>query len=49
MGEPGEHIFYITVYNELYVQLPEPENFDPEGVLYRYHAATEQRAPNKAR
>lgn len=42
--------FYITVYNEPYVQPPEPENFDPEGVLrgiYRYHAATEQRT-NKA-
>jgi pyruvate dehydrogenase E1 component len=38
--------FYITVYNEPYVQPPEPENFDPEGVLrglYRYRAATEQR------
>ncbi|AMC64505.1 pyruvate dehydrogenase E1 component [Mycobacterium tuberculosis variant africanum] len=50
-GENPENIFfYITVYNEPYVQPPEPENFDPEGVLrgiYRYHAATEQRT-NKA-
>ena len=50
-GENPENIyFYITVYNEPYVQPPEPENFDPEGVLrgiYRYHAATERRT-NKA-
>jgi pyruvate dehydrogenase E1 component len=50
-GENPEDIyFYITVYNEPYVQPPEPENFDPEGVvrgIYRYRAATEQRA-NKA-
>jgi pyruvate dehydrogenase E1 component len=50
-GENPEDIyFYITVYNEPYVQPPEPDNFDPEGVLrgiYRYRAATEQRA-NKA-
>jgi pyruvate dehydrogenase E1 component len=50
-GENPENVFfYITIYNEPYVQPPEPENFDPEGVLrgiYRYRAATEQRA-NKA-
>ena len=50
-GENPENVFfYITVYNEPYVQPPEPENFDPEGVLrgiYRYHTATERRA-NKA-
>ncbi len=50
-GENPENIyFYITVYNEPYVQPPEPDNFEPEGVLrgiYRYHTATEQRA-NKA-
>jgi pyruvate dehydrogenase E1 component len=50
-GENPEDIyFYITIYNEPYVQPPEPENFDPEGVvrgIYRYRAATEQRA-NKA-
>ena len=46
-GENPENVyFYITIYNEPYVQPPEPENFDPEGVLrgiYRYRAATEQR------
>ncbi|QUR68046.1 pyruvate dehydrogenase (acetyl-transferring), homodimeric type [Mycobacterium spongiae] len=46
-GENPENIFfYITVYNEPYVQPPEPANLDPEGVLrgiYRYHTATEQR------
>ena len=31
--EPGERLLYITIYNEPYVQPPEPENFDPEGVL----------------
>ena len=50
-GENPENVyFYITVYNEPYVQPPEPENFDPEGLLrgiYRYRTATEQRA-NKA-
>lgn len=42
--------FYITVYNEPYPQPPEPENFDPDGVLrgmYRYYTAKEQRS-NKA-
>jgi pyruvate dehydrogenase E1 component len=47
-GENPENIyFYLTVYNEPYVQPPEPDNFDPEGVLrgiYRYHSATESRA-----
>src|SRR6201999_3679986 len=50
-GQNPENVyFYITVYNEPYVQPPEPENFEPEGVLrgiYRYRKATEQRA-NKA-
>ncbi|OBH07128.1 MULTISPECIES: pyruvate dehydrogenase (acetyl-transferring), homodimeric type [unclassified Mycobacterium] len=50
-GENPENVFfYITVYNEPYPQPPEPDNFDPEGVLrgiYRYRAATEQRT-NKA-
>ena len=45
-GENPENIyFYIIVYNEPYVQPPEPDNFDPEGVLrgiYRYHTATER-------
>jgi pyruvate dehydrogenase E1 component len=47
---PENVSFYITVYNEPYPQPPEPENFDPEGVLrgiYRYHKASEQRT-NKA-
>ena len=47
-GENPENIFfYIIVYNEPYVQPPEPDNFDPEGVLrgiYRYRTATERRA-----
>ena len=47
-GENPENIyFYITIYNEPYAQPPEPENFDPEGVLrgiYRYRTATERRA-----
>src|SRR5579884_2895085 len=46
-GENPENVFfYITVYNEPYVQPPEPENFDPEGLLrgiYRYRPASEQR------
>ncbi|MGH3558243.1 MAG: pyruvate dehydrogenase (acetyl-transferring), homodimeric type, partial [Mycobacterium sp.] len=50
-GENPENVyFYITIYNEPYVQPPEPENFDPEGLLrgiYRYRAATQRRA-NKA-
>lgn len=34
-GENLENIFfYIIVYNELYVQLLELENFDFEGVLW---------------
>jgi len=44
---PEDVYFYITIYNEPYVQPPEPGNFDPEGLLrgiYRYQAATEQRA-----
>src|SRR5258708_36376398 len=47
-GENPENVyFYITVYNEPYVQPPEPDNFDPEGLLrgiYRYHTAIEQRS-----
>jgi pyruvate dehydrogenase E1 component len=47
-GENPENVyFYITVYNEPYAQPPEPENFDPEGLLrgiYRYRAATQQHA-----
>ncbi|WP_284225992.1 pyruvate dehydrogenase (acetyl-transferring), homodimeric type [Mycobacterium antarcticum] len=46
-GEDAENVFfYITIYNEPYVQPAEPENFDPDGVLkgmYRYRAAKEKR------
>ncbi|MDT7760309.1 MAG: pyruvate dehydrogenase component, partial [Mycobacterium sp.] len=46
-GEHPENVFfYITIYNEPYVQPSEPENFDPEGLLrgiYRYRAAAEKR------
>jgi pyruvate dehydrogenase E1 component len=46
-GEDPENVyFYITIYNEPYAQPPEPENFDPEGLLrgmYRYRAAGEKR------
>ena len=46
-GEQPENVFfYITIYNEPYVQPAEPENFDPEGLLrgiYRYRAAKEKR------
>src|SRR6202008_5211688 len=50
-GDNPENVyFYITIYNEPYPQPPEPDDFDPEGLLrgiYRYRAATEQSA-NKA-
>ncbi len=46
----GEHpenvLYYLTIYNEPYVQPAEPEHFDPEGVLrgvYRYRPAPEGR------
>jgi pyruvate dehydrogenase E1 component len=46
-GQNPENVyFYITIYNEPYVQPAEPHNFDPEGVLrgiYRYQAAAERR------
>jgi pyruvate dehydrogenase E1 component len=46
-GDTPENVFfYITIYNEPYPQPPEPENFDPEGLLrgiYRYRAAAEKR------
>ena len=46
-GDNAENVFfYLTIYNEPYVQPPEPENFDPEGLLrgiYRYRPATEGR------
>jgi pyruvate dehydrogenase E1 component len=47
-GENPENVFfYITIYNEPYVQPAEPENFDPEGVLrgmYRFRQAPEKRS-----
>jgi pyruvate dehydrogenase E1 component len=46
-GDDPENVyFYITIYNEPYVQPAEPENFDPEGALrgiYRYHVAKDKR------
>lgn len=46
-GENSENIFYyLTVYNEPYVQPAEPENLDVEGLLkgiYLYAKATKQR------
>ncbi|HYO03198.1 MAG TPA: pyruvate dehydrogenase (acetyl-transferring), homodimeric type [Mycobacterium sp.] len=46
-GENAENVFfYITIYNEPYVQPAEPENFDPEGLLrgmYRYRASKDKR------
>ncbi|MDT5106184.1 MAG: pyruvate dehydrogenase component, partial [Mycobacterium sp.] len=47
-GDDPENVyFYITIYNEPYVQPAEPEDFDPEGVLrgiYRYRVAKEKRS-----
>jgi pyruvate dehydrogenase E1 component len=46
-GEHAENVFfYITIYNEPYVQPAEPENLDAEALLrgmYRYRAAAEPR------
>lgn len=48
-GEQAEDIYYyLTVYNEPYVQAPEPENLDVEGLLrglYRYRTAPEGTGP----
>jgi pyruvate dehydrogenase E1 component len=44
--DPENVFFYITIYNEPYPQPPEPENFDPEGLIkgvYRYRSAAEKR------
>jgi pyruvate dehydrogenase E1 component len=45
-GENPENVFfYITIYNEPYVQPPEPDDLDVEGVLrgiYRYRPAAER-------
>src|SRR3954468_9157805 len=47
-GENPENVyFYITIYNEPYVQPPEPEGLDVEGLLrgiYRYRPAPERRS-----
>ncbi len=47
-GENPENIFfYITIYNEPYVQPAEPEGLDVEGLLrgiYKYRSAPEKRA-----
>src|ERR1700752_4848773 len=46
-GENPENVFfYITIYNEPYIQPPEPEGLNVEGLLrgiYRYRHAPEQR------
>lgn len=45
--DPENVYFYITLYNEPYVQPAEPDGFDPEGLLrgiYRYRKAAETRA-----
>jgi pyruvate dehydrogenase E1 component len=47
-GENPENVFfYITIYNEPYVQPAEPENLDVEQLLrgmYRFRAASEKRS-----
>ncbi len=48
-GEQAEDVFYyLTVYNEPYVQAPEPEDLDVEGLLrglYRYRPAADGEGP----
>jgi pyruvate dehydrogenase E1 component len=48
-GDQPENVFYyLTVYNEPYVQAPEPENLDVEGLLrglYRYAPAPDGDGP----
>lgn len=50
-GDDPENVyFYITIYNEPYPQPPEPENFDPDGVLrgmYRFRAAPDKEKCSK--
>lgn len=44
---PENVYFYVTLYNEPYVQPAEPEGFDPEGLLrgiYRFRQAGEARS-----
>ncbi|HEX7321572.1 MAG TPA: pyruvate dehydrogenase (acetyl-transferring), homodimeric type [Mycobacterium sp.] len=47
-GEDPENVyFYVTIYNEPYVQPPEPENLDLDGLrrgIYRYRKAGATRA-----
>ncbi|HEU5471396.1 MAG TPA: pyruvate dehydrogenase (acetyl-transferring), homodimeric type [Actinophytocola sp.] len=49
-GEQAEDIYYyLTVYNEPYVQQPEPDNLDVEGLLrglYHYRAAPDGTGPS---
>ena len=49
-GENSENIFYyLTIYNEPYVQPAEPENLDLDGLLkgiYLYSPAAKQRKKN---
>jgi len=45
--DPENVYFYVTLYNEPYVQPAEPDGFDPTGLLrgiYRYQKAAEPRA-----
>ncbi|HWM04379.1 MAG TPA: pyruvate dehydrogenase (acetyl-transferring), homodimeric type, partial [Actinophytocola sp.] len=48
-GDQAEDIFYyLTIYNEPYVQAPEPDDLDVEGLLrglYRYQAAPSGSGP----
>jgi pyruvate dehydrogenase E1 component len=48
-GEQAEDVFYyLTIYNEPYVQAPEPSDLDVEGLLrglYRYQGAPEGSGP----
>ncbi|MEB3067866.1 pyruvate dehydrogenase (acetyl-transferring), homodimeric type [[Mycobacterium] vasticus] len=46
-ADPENVYFYITIYNEPYVQPAEPEGFDPEGLLrgiYRYRQAAQPKS-----
>ncbi len=40
------HLLYITVYNEPYVQPPEPENFDPEACTLQEYLTAITRPPS---
>ncbi|WP_024440581.1 pyruvate dehydrogenase (acetyl-transferring), homodimeric type [Mycobacterium sp. UM_WGJ] len=45
--DPENVYFYVTLYNEPYVQPAEPDGFDPEGLLrgiYRFRKAAEPRS-----